>query len=152
MLAVSNMMEELLRRNISGVSDGVWRGHLDLDIVTSSPLVTTHSWNYSIVNVTCSQHSTLYNVSGSKPWPLLKQPVSLVVLLVIAYVTVFIVSLTSNCLVIDVIRRNAKLHSVTNCFLANLAIADVLVTVLVLPVTLLASIFTGSTTDFQTKL
>ena len=83
-----------------------------------------------------------------KPWQLLKQPILLIVLLTCAYVFVFVVSLTSNCLVIDVIRRNAKLHTVTNFFLVNLGVADILVTVVVLPVTLLANMFTGIYTTY----
>jgi 7 transmembrane receptor (rhodopsin family) len=79
----------------------------------------------------------------SKPWPALKQPMYAVVLLAAAYLIVAVVGVVSNGLVIIVIYRNARMRTVTNYFLANLATADILVCIFVLPITLLQNIFTG---------
>lgn len=59
------------------------------------------------------------------------------------YSIVTVVGVLSNGLVISVIYRQPSMRTVTNYFLANLATADVLVCVFVLPVTLLQNIYTG---------
>lgn len=81
-------------------------------------------------------------VGSEKPWSALKQPVYAVVLLAVAYFLVAVVGVISNTLVVTVIYRQPKMRSVTNIFLSNLAVADILVCVSVLPITLLDNIFT----------
>ena len=83
--------------------------------------------------------------AGSKPWPLFKQPSAMVIGLSLAYIVVFVLGLVNNSLVVSVIYRNPQLRTVTNYFIANLAVADILVCILVLPITLLSNIFTGKT-------
>ena len=79
----------------------------------------------------------------ARPWPLVRLPMEMVIPLSTAYVIVFVLAIVNNCLVIAVIYRNPQLRTVTNIFIANMAVADVLVTILVLPLTLLQSVFTG---------
>lgn len=79
----------------------------------------------------------------SKPWPALKHPLYGVVLMAAAYLLVVVVGVVSNGLVITVVYRQPRMHTVTNYFLANLATADILVCIFVLPITLLDNIFTG---------
>ncbi|ELT93272.1 hypothetical protein CAPTEDRAFT_130761 [Capitella teleta] len=74
-------------------------------------------------------------------WPLLKQPAFMVAILSTAYFLVLVMGVINNSLVVAVIYRNPQLRTVTNYFLANLAIADILVSVLVLPITLLSNLF-----------
>lgn len=78
-----------------------------------------------------------------KPWPPLKQPAYAVVLLAFAYAIVVALGLVNNLLVVIVVWTQPTLRTVTNFFLANLAVADVLVCIIVLPITLLDNIFTG---------
>ena len=78
-----------------------------------------------------------------KPWPLLKQPLYAVVLLSTAYLIVAILGIANNSLVVAVIYRQPRMRTVTNYFLSNLATADILVCVLVMPITLLQNVFTG---------
>ena len=79
----------------------------------------------------------------TKPWPLLKQPLYGAVLLTIAYLVVAVVGIISNSVVVTVICRQARMRTVINYFLANLAVADIVVCVVVLPITLLQNVFTG---------
>ena len=58
-----------------------------------------------------------------------------------AYSTVAVIGVLSNGLVIGVIYGQPSMH--TNYFLTNLATADILVCVFVLPVTLLQNVYTG---------
>lgn len=94
-------------------------------------------------NETQSTETEGSSTTVSKPWSPLKQPVYAVALLAAAYVVVAIMGVVNNTMVIVVICRQVKLRTVTNCFLANLAIADVLVCIFVLPITLLDNIYTG---------
>lgn len=82
-----------------------------------------------------------------KPWPLLKHPLYAVVLLATAYMFVAITGIVSNSVIVVVIGRKARMRTVINCFLANLAVADILVCVVVLPITLLQNVFTGMRTS-----
>ena len=80
---------------------------------------------------------------ATKPWPLLRQSLLMVVILSFAYVVVFFLSIVNNSLVVMVIYRNPQLRTITNIFIANLAVADILVSILVLPITLLGNLFKG---------
>ena len=94
-----------------------------------------------------SNQSLLGNQSvmdtNTKPWPLLRQSPIMVVILSFAYVVVFFLSIVNNSLVVAVIYRNPQLRTITNIFIANLAVADILVSILVLPITLLGNLFEG---------
>ena len=82
----------------------------------------------------------------TKPWPYLKQPMPMIIILTLAYVIVFLLGVVNNCLVVSVIYRNRQLRTVTNYFIANLAVADIMVCILVLPITLFSNIFYGEYT------
>ena len=89
-----------------------------------------------------SPESTLSHHDG-KPWDLLRQTPAMVFLLAVAYMAVFVLAIVNNSLVVSVIYRKSHMRTVTNYFIANLAIADILVSVLVLPITLLSNIYEG---------
>lgn len=59
----------------------------------------------------------------------------------VAYVVVFVVGLIGNSFVIAVVYRSPRMRTVTNFFIVNLAVADVLVIVFCLPATLMSNIF-----------
>ena len=59
----------------------------------------------------------------------------------IAYIFVFVVGLIGNSFVIAVVYRSPRMRTVTNFFIVNLAVADVLVIVFCLPATLMSNIF-----------
>lgn len=76
-------------------------------------------------------------------YPDIKQPVLMIVIYTVAYSLVFLLGVVGNSLVVGVVYRNPTMHSVTNYFIVNLAIADILVLVFCLPVTLVSNIYTG---------
>jgi len=82
-------------------------------------------------------------VSAVRPWSLFRQSTTMVVVLTIAYFVVFLLGIVNNSLVVSVVYRNRQMRTVTNYFIANLAIADILVCILVLPITLLSNVFQG---------
>ena len=81
---------------------------------------------------------------ANKPWNLLRQSMAMIIILSFAYVVVFILAIVNNSLVVAVIYRNPQLRTVTNYFIANLAIADIMISILVLPITLLSNLFEGT--------
>lgn len=83
----------------------------------------------------------MYAYSGS---PTIKQPVHMVVIYSIAYGLVFLFAFFGNILVVTVVCKNPVMHNVTNYFLANLAISDILVAIVCIPITLLANLFKGT--------
>lgn len=82
-------------------------------------------------------------VNGSHDVPLVRQPEHMIAIFALAYGLVFMFALLGNILVIAVIFKDPTMRNVTNYFILNLAIADILVAIFVLPITLLANIFSG---------
>lgn len=73
----------------------------------------------------------------------LKQPVYMIVIYSLAYSVVFLCALIGNLLVMLVVYRNTNMHTVTNYFIVNLAVADILVALVVLPLTFLNNLYNG---------
>lgn len=63
------------------------------------------------------------------------------ILYCVAYSIVFIVGLIGNSFVIAVVLRAPRMRTVTNYFIVNLALADILVIIFCLPATLTSNIF-----------
>lgn len=70
-----------------------------------------------------------------------RHSVTLTAIYCIAYVFVVIVGLVGNSFVIAVVLRSPRMRTVTNYFIVNLAVADILVIVFCLPATLMSNIF-----------
>ena len=85
-------------------------------------------------------------------FPDIKQPVHMIVIYSIAYSVIFILGIIGNSFVVSVVYRNARMHSVTNYFIVNLAIADILVCLFCVPITLLSNLYTGKYTVHRTAL
>jgi hypothetical protein len=71
----------------------------------------------------------------------LRHPLYLTVIFCIAYVLVFLVGFSGNMLTVAVVYRLPRMRTVTNFFIASLAVADILVLVICLPGTLMSNIF-----------
>ena len=130
---------------------------------------TTGVWNGG--NETVAEDGGGGGGGRVNPWSTWRLPWYGVTLLAVAYVTVAVVGVLNNGLVIatvfyhasmrtttDYFRRAAgggvspcrSMRTVTNYFLANLAVADILVCVFVLPATLLQNILTGNNNNNNT--
>ena len=97
----------------------------------------------------CRQNVTANPTLGE--FPLVKETLSLsfIIVLILLYALVFLLAITNNGVVLTVILKYDRMRSiVTNYFLANLAIADITVSVIVLPITLLSNIFSGTSFVF----
>ncbi|BES92410.1 Serpentine type 7TM GPCR chemoreceptor Srsx [Nesidiocoris tenuis] len=75
------------------------------------------------------------------PYLYYRHTVAMTVVYCIAYLIVFVVGLVGNIFVIMVVYRSPRMRNVTNFFIVNLAVADILVVVFCLPATLMGNIF-----------
>lgn len=72
---------------------------------------------------------------------LFRHSLGICLIIFIAYTLVFIVGIVGNCFVVTIVCRSPKMRTVTNIFIANLALADILVLIICLPANLMANIF-----------
>lgn len=72
---------------------------------------------------------------------LLRHSSTISIIYCIAYLLVFGVGFVGNLFVISVVFRVPRMRTVTNLFIANLAIADILVIVFCVPATLMSNLF-----------
>lgn len=75
------------------------------------------------------------------PYLYYRHTVAMTIVYCIAYLIVFVVGLVGNIFVIMVVYRSPRMRNVTNFFIVNLAVADILVIVFCLPATLMGNIF-----------
>ncbi|CRL01046.1 CLUMA_CG014235, isoform A [Clunio marinus] len=99
--------------------------------------------NTSIVNFAQMNTDSMYdeNFNDSMAYQLLRHSSTTSIIYCIAYTLVFSVGLVGNLFVISVVFRVPRMRTVTNLFIANLAIADVLVIVFCVPATLMSNLF-----------
>lgn len=89
-----------------------------------------------------SDNDTVYWEPGSADFDVLyRHSLSMTIVYCFAYIAVFLVGLVGNSFVIAVVLRAPRMRTVTNYFIVNLAIADILVIVFCLPATLMSNIF-----------
>lgn len=103
------------------------------------------------MTTTASATTTTLNTSNDslvmrRP-ALLKQSSVMLTIFTITYFIVFLLALINNSLAVSAIYRNRQLRTVTNYFLTNLAVADITVSIIVLPITLLSNLFSGKSID-----
>lgn len=89
-----------------------------------------------------NQNSSTSNFTEKQLF-ILKQPTHMIAIYSIAYSIVFLCALFGNLMVVTVVVRNRAMRTVTNCFIVNLAVADILVAVFNLPITLLSNLYLG---------
>lgn len=73
----------------------------------------------------------------------LRYGIFLTIVICIAYLVVFVVGVLGNVCVVLVVVSFPRMRSPTNLFIANLAIADLLVNVVCLPFTLVGNVLEG---------
>ena len=86
----------------------------------------------------CSLNEAEYNVLFSSPT--CYTDFSPLIVVYLMYGTIFLAAIIGNLLVLYTFASNRKLHTVTNCFIANLAVGDLLTAVFCVPSTVASSI------------
>lgn len=77
-------------------------------------------------------------------YDLLRHPLYMIIIYSLAYTIIMIVAIVGNLMVIAVVVRNKSMHTVINYFIVNLAIADIMVALICLPMTLLSNLYHGN--------
>ena len=88
---------------------------------TAYPILNSTT-NFSNIDDLISEEELLYDV-----------PVSLIILLSIFYGTISILAVVGNSLVIWIVVTTKQMQTITNMFIANLALADVTIGLFVIP-------------------
>ena len=133
-----NTVWELLTMNnnvntsMSGIHEN---GGGDLVQEGSGDDLAGSSMNGSLGNMTFGMNSSVEQI------PFYRHSLAMTAVYCFAYILVFAVGLVGNCFVIAVVYRSPRMRTVTNFFIVNLAVADILVIVFCLPATLLSNIF-----------
>ncbi|XP_053977646.1 neuropeptide SIFamide receptor-like [Hylaeus anthracinus] len=116
---------------------GNYLNNLIAEAITTNPR-TTLDEHGGLLNA-----SKTVNLSTAEQIPdrLYRHSMAMSAVYCVAYVLVFVVGLIGNSFVIAVVYRSPRMRTVTNFFIVNLAVADVLVIVFCLPATLMSNIF-----------
>ncbi|KAM4045656.1 G-protein coupled receptor 83 [Anomaloglossus baeobatrachus] len=94
-----------------------------------SNITALFSWNnYSLVDWQSFIEKKRYGAESQNP--------TVKALLIVAYSFIIVFSLFGNVLVCHVVIKNKRMHSATSLFIVNLAVADILITLLNTPFTL----------------
>ena len=102
----------------------------------------------AVTEVVMSGFNSTYNGTDDtdfEPGDPFRHPLYMRVIYSVAYITIMIMAVVGNVMVVAVVYRNQSMHSVTNYFIVNLAIADIMVAVICLPMTLLFNLYKGKT-------
>ncbi|XP_048093495.1 probable G-protein coupled receptor 83 [Alosa alosa] len=103
---------------------------------TETDEILQFSLNRSIYTLDENALADWQTLLGKKKYGAESQNPTTKVLLIIAYSFIIVISLFGNSLVCHVVMKNKQTRSVTSLFIANLAIADILITLLNTPFTL----------------
>ncbi|XP_076758934.1 SIFamide receptor [Xylocopa sonorina] len=116
---------------------GDYLNNLIAEAITTSPRTSMEDHS-GLLNA-----SKTVNLSTAEQIPdrLYRHSMAMSAVYCVAYVLVFVVGLIGNSFVIAVVYRSPRMRTVTNFFIVNLAVADVLVIVFCLPATLMSNIF-----------
>lgn len=90
-----------------------------------------------------NRSTDFHDYDGEIFYPLVKHPLHVVFIFSVAYGLAFISAIIGNCFVVAVVLKYSWMRNVTNYFVVNLAVADILVAIFCIPFTLLDNIYSG---------
>nr|XP_055032563.1 neuropeptide FF receptor 1-like [Misgurnus anguillicaudatus] len=89
-------------------------------------------------------HTMLFNDSRNITFlPYYQHSLAVATIFILAYGLIFLLCMIGNILVCFIVLKNRQMRTVTNIFILNLAISDVLVGIFCLPITLVDNLITG---------
>lgn len=98
-----------------------------------------HTTNTSIFNWTESRIVEWEKFAELAKYEPESQKPTVKALLIVAYSVIIVMSLFGNMLVCHVVLKNKRMHSATSLFIVNLAVSDIMITLLNTPFTLVSS-------------
>lgn len=100
--------------------------------------------NSSLMNA-YANHSNFTNHTSITYYPYYQHSLSVAATLTAAYLFIFLLCMVGNGLVCLIVLKNRRMRTVTNLFILNLAVSDLLVGVFCIPTTLVDNLITGKT-------
>ncbi|XP_014479466.1 PREDICTED: neuropeptide FF receptor 2-like [Dinoponera quadriceps] len=116
---------------------GDYLNNIIIEVIATSPRAAMEE-GHGLFN---ASKTTNLSAIEQAPDRLYRHSMAMSAVYCVAYVVVFVVGLIGNSFVIAVVYRSPRMRTVTNFFIVNLAVADVLVIVFCLPATLMSNIF-----------
>ncbi|XP_077097692.1 neuropeptide FF receptor 1 like 2 [Siphateles boraxobius] len=98
--------------------------------------------NSSLLNA-YANHSNVTNHTSITYYPYYQHSLSVAATLTTAYLFIFLLCMVGNGLVCLIVLKNRRMRTVTNLFILNLAVSDLLVGVFCIPTTLVDNLITG---------
>lgn len=122
---------------------------LHADITMNQNLVLNTTWDgLNPVNLSRLQESPLTHQNITYVNFYLHKP-SVAAVFTVSYLLIFLVCMLGNGVVCFIVLRSKNMRTVTNLFILNLAISDLLVGIFCMPTTLVDNIITGKSTQFN---
>lgn len=92
-----------------------------------------------------ANNSNITNHTSINYYPYYQHSLPVAAALTVAYLFIFLLCMVGNGLVCLIVLENRRMRTVTNLFILNLAVSDLLVGVFCIPTTLVDNLITGNT-------
>lgn len=127
------------KRNVSTLGS-MEKERSEIEMSDIATLYMNSSLPYSIAN-----GSNATNLTSITYYPYYQHSLSVAAGLTLAYLFIFLLCMVGNGLVCLIVLENRRMRTVTNLFILNLAVSDLLVGVFCIPTTLVDNLITGNT-------
>ena len=118
---------------------------MDVWLDPAVPLIDIHfSWTGNYSNGSMSNISA--GNSSDHPYPYYQHSPPVAASLILVYLFIFLLCMVGNGLVCLIVVKNRRMRTVTNLFILNLAVSNLLVGIFCIPTTLVDNLITGNTT------
>lgn len=97
-----------------------------------------------------ANNSNVTNHTSITYYPYYQHSLAVAAALTVAYLFIFLLCMVGNGLVCLIVLENRRMRTVTNLFILNLAVSDLLVGVFCIPTTLVDNLITGKTNRYYT--
>ncbi|XP_062873878.1 neuropeptide FF receptor 1 like 2 [Trichomycterus rosablanca] len=120
--------------------DGAPAALSEREVLSDPPDLYT---NLSLLNSSVHSNSNSTNLTSITYYPYYQHSLPVAASLTLAYLFIFLLCMVGNGLVCLIVLENRRMRTVTNLFILNLAVSDLLVGVFCVPTTLVDNLITG---------
>ncbi|XP_033852521.3 neuropeptide FF receptor 2 [Acipenser ruthenus] len=114
------------------------------DVITLLGELEEDEWNCTALLNSSALNSTLYDSERNITYsPYYQHSPPVAAFYIVSYLFIFLLCMVGNALVCLIVMKNKRMRTVTNLFILNLAISDLLVGIFCIPTTLVDNLITG---------
>lgn len=123
---------------------------LELQLTTTLYMTSELILSTNLTNLThCTNTNSSCTFSSIKLSPYYQHSLAIAASFTLAYLFIFMPCMVGNCLVCLIVVKNRHMRTVTNLFILNLAISDLLVGIFCIPTTLVDNLITGTVISYR---